>query len=815
MGGSEKTGEDLGAGSSGTGTDLDRPIAALLARYAQLTSGGSLVDFVESTLGFMRDELGIEHSSIAVRETDGSGFRLFSSALARGEAIDRGDFVAAADTSLTEDVKNRAPLYRHDVGDFPLEFSLNRKIKEAGIRSTFVVPLWAGGVPLGTLNLGSEAPNGFNAEHREVVTLLAPSLAQSLSRALILGSLLESEERFRAFASAITDGIMFYDDKGILDLNEGFSRMLGYSLEECIGRSPLELVVQKDRELVARRIEEQTDELDEVVALRKDGTTMPALISGRSLAYRDSTVRVVSIRDLTEEHRVRGALAESRSRYQKLFETFQDTIYVAGLDGALLDVNAAAVELFGFESKEELMATDLSVLFANPRHRDDFLARLFAEGSIRDVALTLKTLQGRELHVLETANVVRDRNGAAIGYQGIIRDVTVQRKLEQQLVEAQKLEAIGRLAGQIAHDFNNLLTVITGFADLAQSQVGPEDAVAADIHEIQAAATRAGALTQQLQAFGRKQALQPRILDFRMVLRDCEETLRETLGADVELEMNLGSELGLVEVDPEQIEHVLVALARDSREAMPDGGRVEIQTHDERFGSFEEIQGVIMVPRDYAVITMSDTSEGMDEEKRERVFEPFFSTGESEKGMGLRMATVYGIVKQSAGYIFVDSEPGAGTTFTIYLPHAEVGAQGGELDSFPATAKIGIETVLLVDDDAAVRGFTRRRLENCGYTVLEADGTESALERLGRGDEIDLLLTDLVMPGGDGASLAREVMAQYPNVGILLMSGYADCTLENSGLEGGDIAFLQKPFTVSQLRRSVRSVLQVEQRSGG
>ncbi len=625
----------------------------------------------------------------------------------------------------------------------------------------------------------------------------------------------QSELRFRAFADALTDGVLFFDDSGILDANSVFTEMIGYGLEELIGRSPVDFVVPADQEPIALQMAEESAEIAEVTAVRKDGSTLPVLIGGRKLRFGNSTARVVRIRDLSERHEVLGALEETLSRYRELFETSQDAIYVAGRDGVLRDVNPAAVKLFGFESKEELLAADLGItLYVDPRQRDEFLQRLFEEGSIREYPLTLRTRQGQEIRVLETANVVQDRDGHVIGYHGIMRDVTERRKLERQLVQAQRLEAVGLLAGGIAHDFNNVLTVIIGYSDLALGQVEPGSAVTADLEEIQRAARRATKLTEQLLAFSRRQVLQPRIIDLRTVLHEFDSFLRPTLGADLRIEVELDPDLGLVKADRGQMEQVLMNLAVNAREAMPGGGRIEIKARNERVGELDEIQGVRMVPGQYSVVTVSDTGEGMEEVTRLRAFEPFFTTkgqgrGKAKaRGTGLGLATAYGIVKQSGGYIFLESEPGEGATFTIYLPHARGEADQVESAPLSAPSSRGTETVLLVEDDDGIRELIYRGLDSAGYTVLSADGPEQAREHCSRlGEAIDVLLTDLVMPGGDGVALALEVRSQYPNLRILLMSGNPDRSLANSGLEAGEIPLLNKPFTAAELRRRLRAIL--------
>ena len=367
------------------------------------------------------------------------------------------------------------------------------------------------------------------------------------------------------------------------------------------------------------------------------------------------------------------------------------------------------------------------------------------------------------------------------------------RRSEEQLRQAQKMEAVGRLAGGIAHDFNNLLTVITSYGDLLLEDLAPDDSRRDDVEQIRKAAEGAAALTRQLLAFSRQQVLEPKVLDIRAIVAGTEKLLRRLIGADVQLATSLASDLGAVKADPGQLEQIIINLAVNARDAMPGGGRLTIAAT-----GMEEVEGR---PGRWVMLAVSDTGIGMDEQTKARIFEPFFTTKESGKGTGLGLATVYGIVKQAGGFIWVDSEPGRGTSFEVYLPRVDEPVAPAITRPAPAEPGRGTETVLLVEDAPAVRLVTRQVLERYGYTVLEAPTGDMALRLAAKHHgPIHLLLTDVVMPGLSGRQLAGQLSQLRAEMKVLYVSGYAD-TVESG------VAYLQKPFAPEALARRVRDVL--------
>jgi CheY-like chemotaxis protein len=386
------------------------------------------------------------------------------------------------------------------------------------------------------------------------------------------------------------------------------------------------------------------------------------------------------------------------------------------------------------------------------------------------------------------------------------------RQSEGQLRQAVKMEAVGRLAGGVAHDFNNILTAITGYSELALMNLDPLDPVRHDVKDILAAAERATSLTHQLLAFSRKQVLHPQRLDLNQVVANLDKMLRRIIGEDIDLVTILGPELGAVMADPGQIEQVIMNLVVNARDAMPQGGNLTIETANADLDEAYARKRVQVQPGPYVMLAVSDTGVGLDRDSLDRIFEPFFTTKEAGKGTGLGLATVYGIVKQSGGYVGVYSEVGHGTTFKIYLPRLEEAAGAGPPAAGTAELRRGRETLLLVEDADLLRGLAREVLERAGYMVLEArNGAEALQVHQQHEGPIHLLLTDVVMPGMNGRELAEQLAPLEPEMKVLYMSGYTDDTIVQHGVLEPGVAFLQKPFSPAALTRKVREVLEAAQ----
>jgi two-component system cell cycle sensor histidine kinase/response regulator CckA len=506
------------------------------------------------------------------------------------------------------------------------------------------------------------------------------------------------------------------------------------------------------------------------------------------------------------------ALRESEQRYRALFESSPLPTWVYDPQTqAILGVNGAAVERYGYTRQEFLGLTvrdlrvpaDLLVLRAQ-------LEKMGETGAPVVQAERHRTKDGAVLDVEVNARAVE------IGGQRVrlvsVQDVTARKQFEEQFRQAQKMEAVGRLAGGVAHDFNNMLNVILGYAELTMRTLDEGDRRRRNLNEIRKAGEHAAALTRQLLAFGRGQVLQPRVLDLNVVLGEMDRMLRRVIGEDVDLVTTLGADLGRVKADPSQIDQVVLNLALNARDAMPSGGKLTFETAD------VELDGRALpgLPAGrYVMLAVTDTGCGMPKSVQDHIFEPFFTTKDKDKGTGLGLATVYGIVKQSGGGITVYSEVGAGSTFKMYLPRVEAAEEALPARAHVAEPTGGSETVLLVEDDAAVRGLTLEVLSESGYHVLAAAGGDEAIALAeGYQPRIDLLLTDVVMPRMNGRELARRLQEIRPGLATLYMSGYAPGAIVHQGVLEPGLDFIAKPLRPADLTRKVREVLDARARAG-
>lgn len=482
-------------------------------------------------------------------------------------------------------------------------------------------------------------------------------------------------------------------------------------------------------------------------------------------------------------------LRASEEAFRRLFDNVPAGIYRTTPDGRALLANQALVDMLGFPSREEFLATDIRSLYADPTSRAEYTTKLEQDGELRNVELLLRRRDGRLLRVLENARVVRDPQGAVLYYEGILTDVTETRNLEEQLRQAQKMEAIGQLAGAVAHDFNNLLTVINGHCGLLLDRLSTRDPLRSEIEGIRAAAERGAALTRQLLAFSRRQALRPSWLDLNAVLEQMSDILRRLIGEDIRFELHTEPGLPPVLADRSQIEQVILNLAANARDAMPRGGRLTLRTRT--------VDGGRAV-----VLEASDTGCGIDPAIQGRIFEPFFTT--KPKGTGLGLSTVYGIVKQSGGEISVESAPDVGTTFRVKLPVAQGRPEAAIGSNEEEKAGKPNETILVAEDDDAVRRLMVRILEHQGYSVLEAKnaGEALAVARQHPGP-VHLLVTDVVMPDLSASELVERILLLRPALKVLYISGYPGAPESSSSLPR-----LDKPFEPATLTRTVRQVLE-------
>jgi len=514
------------------------------------------------------------------------------------------------------------------------------------------------------------------------------------------------------------------------------------------------------------------------------------------------------IRRELREFGERRARRESEASYSALVQQAPLGIYRSTLAGRFVSANAALARILGYDSPAELLTLDMARdVYADPDERRRLVEHdTYTDKVYDELEATWKKKDGTRIRVQLSVRASRDKDGRIELYEAFVRDITTQRQLEAQLAQAQKMEAIGRLAGGVAHDFNNLLTVILSYSDLLLEDLpagsGPRD----DIGQIRKAAQGASELTRQLLAFSRQQVLQPKVVDLNAAVTGIERLLGRVLREDIQLRCTLADDAGAVRVDPGQLEQVLMNLAVNARDAMPQGGQLTIETGNVDLDEAYMQAHPMAAPGRYVMLAVTDTGMGMDAATQARIFEPFFTTKDVGKGTGLGLATVQGIVQQSGGFIWVYSEPNHGTCFKIYLPRVDEPVSAAASESVERTR--GTETVLVVEDVAAVRAVICKMLERYGYRVLDAADGEAAVRVADAGGEhIHLLLTDVVMPNINGRDLAALFAKTRPTTKVLFMSGYTDDAIVRHGILEEGIAYLQKPFTPQSLAWKVRGVL--------
>ena len=594
---------------------------------------------------------------------------------------------------------------------------------------------------------------------------------------------------------------------------EGRFRFINQRLAEWIGGTPEQLVGAPLAEVLGVEPDPEEDRA-EMRLKGRNGDVFQAFVTHTVFDEGGETLtRSVVVRDLMPERHRERALKVAERRYRWLFEESPVAIALVDPDGSVSSANETLLAMVGAE-EEDLMGravTDLMMLDDRAAVAEQ-MSRVLLGASIGARLPVRLRGDGRELAAMLHIGPT-DEDGAVSGLILHFIDTTEHKNLEIQIAQNQKMQAMGQLAGGVAHDFNNLLTAMIGFCDLLLQRHGPGDISFADIMQIKQNANRAASLVRQLLAFSRRQALQPKLFDVTDALADLSNLLRRLLGETIELTITHGRDLGLVRVDPGQFDQVIINLAVNARDAMAGGGQLSISTRASAVERPYQRGDDIMPPGSYVAIEVADTGTGIAEAHIGRIFEPFFSTKEVGAGTGLGLSTVYGIVRQTDGFIFVDSEVGRGTRFTIYLPRFEqaeaAAAQVPAPTEAPARRDLtGAGTVLLVEDEDAVRLFGSRALKNQGYNVIEARSAETALEALRVTPHVDVLVTDVVMPGMDGATLAKKVRQERPSIQVILMSGYSEDVAPEKVAGEDDMFFLPKPFSLKQLASLVKEAMQ-------
>jgi len=600
-------------------------------------------------------------------------------------------------------------------------------------------------------------------------------------------------------------------------------KKMGHGLTEYLLRTgePLlatpEVVQQLEHEGHISPLRKGSRSLDWMGVPLKVGThTFGAIVVqtySRNIRYgaRDKEILTFVARQIAsavEIKRNEQALRRSEARYRSLVQSSVYGIYRASLEGRFLDINSALINMLGYSSAEEVLLLDPEKdVFANPGEHKRLIEEFLRSGRMDGVEAKWKRKDGGQITVRISGRAVSSADEPADVLEAIAEDVTERRVLEDQFRQSQKMEAVGRLAGGVAHDFNNLLMVISGYTEVILSNLTPDSSLFEKGQAIQQAADRATTLTRQLLAFSRKQLLELKVVDVNAVVQDMERLLRPLIGENVELVAELAPDSVHTRADAGQLEQVLMNLVVNAKDAMLNGGKLTIRTQSIVVDDNHRWGQTFIRPGHYVILSVSDTGMGMDKETQSRIFEPFFTTKEKGKGTGLGLSTVYGIVKQSGGYVMVQSEKGMGTTFNIYLPRVEAAADSHA--AAPArAAQGGSETVLLVEDEESVRQLVRETLTSKGYRVIEADNGEAALIAASKHtDTIDLIITDVVMPGMNGRELANQLLKDRPETKVLYLSGYTEDTVISEGSIESGTAFLQKPFTLLNLSRKVREVL--------
>ncbi|MBI3029825.1 MAG: GAF domain-containing protein, partial [Candidatus Rokubacteria bacterium] len=755
----------------------------------------------------------------------------------------------------------RVPTYLPDIQQEPRW--LNQRLAREGDLHAFAgIPLISGDTVVGVLAILFGERREFTHQEKDLMTLLADHAAIAINNA----RLLEVAERRRRAAEALAEvgqaiaqsldleevGQRIVDSvRGLfgakystlfrLEPGSGALVVVAGSAEAGFPLPPNQVfpkgtgatgLAVRDREFVITpdvlddpritltpevrgRIEQAGYRAVLAMPLLVEGRVIGALGVGdrRRRMFDDDEIRLArSFADQAalalERARLYREVRDTRDSLRSIAENSADAILTTDVHGRITYASPGATDISGYSVAEALGLRVGDFYAGGLSEARAVMERLRAEERISNYETAIRGKDGRRVEVSVSFSLLRDLSGAIVGTVAVVRDVTEQKRLEEHLRQSQKMEAVGRLAGGIAHDFNNLMTIIAGRAEMLLGRLRPDDPLHRDIELFQKTSERAAALTRQLLAFSRRQVLQPRVLDLNAVVAGTDSMLRRLIGEDIDLVTVPEPALWPVKADPGQLEQVIVNLAVNARDAMPNGGKLTIETGNAKLGEGYASQHVAVKPGSFVVLAVSDTGMGMDEETRSRIFEPFFTTKERGRGTGLGLATVYGIVKQSGGNIWCYSEPGRGTTFKVYLPRVDEPLESPDLAAAAPAPQGGEETVLLVEDEEELRGVAREILEMHGYTVLEAGHPDEAVRIAERhAGPIHLLVTDVVMPKMSGRDLVQCLAPLRPGTKVLYISGYTDDAIVHHGVLDPGTAFLEKPFNPDDLARKVREAL--------
>jgi two-component system cell cycle sensor histidine kinase/response regulator CckA len=617
------------------------------------------------------------------------------------------------------------------------------------------------------------------------------------------------EVRYRELIDYAHDMIWTVDmDGSVTFLNSACQTITGYTKQELLGKSLADMLAPENlesaREALSRKWDGERSRRYEIQVLAKNGCTIDLEVNSGLIERLGAAVGILAIaRDVTARKQAQEALRQNAENFEFLFSRHPMPMWVFDLETTqFLEVNQAALEKYGYSREEFLsMSADaLRPLGEAPR----FVAYL------RDLEPGGYGTAGHWKHVTKSGRIIDTevfwRSVAFAGKTAIlsvIQDISGRKLLEEQLRQAHKLEAVGRLAGGVAHDFNNLLTVVAGYSQLLLNRVDVDHPMHAGLEQIRLSTEKAVVLTRQLLAFSRRQSLQPGILDLNAVVAGMEKMLRRLIGESIELSTRLSPELGRVQADADHIEQIVVNLILNARDAMPAGGLITLETSTAALPATDAAAG--RHPGPYAMLAISDTGTGIDSEIRNLLFDPFFTTKDQREGAGLGLSAVHGMVQQHGGFIRVSSEPGQGARFEVYLP---LSPDPGEMSTFDSVSVHGRETILVVEDEPGVLRLIGETLRGHGYNVLESSDSAEALEMADReGQRVDLLLTDILMPKVNGSSLAIAWRARHPDVKVLFMSGYWEDPAAGEKLSSLGYELVQKPFSSLRLAKKIREML--------